>query len=92
MRGAHKNMYFVYILRSLKDGGFYVGCTSKLGSRLKFHNSGKTQSLKNRRPLEVVYVEKYSDAVYAYKREKQIKSYKGGEAFKNLIEKHGEVA
>ena len=80
-------MYFVYILRSLKDNGFYVGCTSNLEKRLSYHNSGKTQSLKNRRPFEIAYVEKYNNAVDAYNREKQIKSYKGGDAFKKLISK-----
>jgi len=78
-------MYYVYILRSLKDNGFYIGCTSDLDRRLYIHNSGKTLSLKNRRPLKVIYVEKYRNPVDAYKREKQIKSYKGGEAFKRLM-------
>jgi putative endonuclease len=79
-------MHYVYILQSLKDNGFYIGCTSDLKERLYIHNSGKTLSLKNRRPLKVVYSEKYENPVDAYKREKQIKSYKGGEAFKILID------
>lgn len=78
-------MYIVYILQSQKDGGFYVGCTTNLPQRIQQHNSGKTLSLKNRRPLGVVYKEEFSDPKIAYQREKQIKSYKGGEAFKNLI-------
>lgn len=36
---------------------------------------------------EVIYVEKYDSIEDAYKREKQIKSYKGGSAFKKLIGK-----
>lgn len=78
-------MYFVYIAKSLKDGGFYIGCTDNLVRRIKEHNSGKTQSLKNRRPLVIVYSEMYNDASEAFKREKQIKSYKGGWAFKKII-------
>lgn len=88
MRGA--KMHFVYILKSAKDGGYYIGCTTDVMRRLKQHNSGKTQSLKNRRPLEIIYEESYSTASEAYAREKQIKSYKGGKAFGNLI--HGGVA
>ena len=65
--------------------GYYIGCTSNIEQRLAEHNKGKTPSLKNRRPLEMVYVEKYDKREDAYKREKQIKSYKGGEAFKKLI-------
>lgn len=79
-------MHFVYILKSLKDKGFYVGCTSNLDKRLSVHNSGKTKSLKSRRPLEIIYFERYNDQKTAYDREKQIKDYRGGEAFKKLIQ------
>jgi len=78
-------MHYVYILKSLKDEGFYVGCTENLEKRIEEHNSGKTLSLKKRRPLEIIYVEKYDKVEDAYNREKQIKSYKGGKAFQNLI-------
>ena len=84
-------MHFVYILKSLKDGGFYIGCTTNLDKRLSIHNSGKAESLKKRRPLEIIYFERYDDQKRAYDRERQIKRYKGGEAFKKLIQL-GEVA
>ncbi|MEK9186245.1 MAG: GIY-YIG nuclease family protein [Patescibacteria group bacterium] len=83
-------MHFVYIAQSLKDLGYYVGCTTDVERRLFEHNSGKTQSLKNRRPLKIVYTEKYNNAEVAYSREKRIKAYKGGEAFQKLI--HGGFA
>lgn len=83
-------MYSVYILKSIKDGGFYIGCTLNLEKRIAEHNRGKTMSLKNCRPLELVYVERYNNSSLAYKREKEIKSYEGGEAFKKLI--NGEFA
>ena len=79
-------MNFVYILKSLKDDGYYIGCTTNLNKRIRAHNSGKTQSLKNRRPLKIIYVEEYKSAEDAYNREKQIKAFKGGEAFKKLLE------
>ncbi len=78
-------MYYVYILKSLKDGGFYVGCTKNIEKRILEHNQGKTLSLKNRRPLVVVYTEKYDNVNSAYAREKEIKSYKGGVLLKKLI-------
>lgn len=84
MRGA-QNMYQVYILKSIADKSYYVGCTQNLEQRLRAHNSGKTKSLRNKRPLEIVYKEDYTDATEAFKREKQIKSYKGGDAFKKLV-------
>ena len=78
--------YFTYILQSKKDGRFYIGSTSDLNRRLHEHNSGKTKSLRFRRPLDVVHVEQYVTRELAESREKQIKSYKGGEAFKKLME------
>lgn len=78
-------MYYVYILKSLKDQGFYVGCTKNIEKRILEHNKGKTISLKNRRPLIVVYSEKHDNVNNAYAREKEIKSYKGGNEFKKII-------
>ena len=78
-------MYYVYVLRSEKDGKFYIGSTSDVNARLDNHNSGKQRSTRHRIPFKIVYTEKYVDKSDAIKREKQIKSYKGGEAFKRLI-------
>ena len=86
---AYKDMYYVYVLKSLKDYSFYIGCTSDLQKRLIAHNAGKTFSLKNRRPLVVVYSERYNSWSEAYDREKQMKSYKGGKAFKKLLKTGG---
>jgi putative endonuclease len=38
--------FFVYAIRSLKDGRIYVGISADPSSRLKQHNSGKTRSTK----------------------------------------------
>ena len=32
-------MYFVYVIRSLKNDSFYIGRTANLSERLNFHNS-----------------------------------------------------
>jgi len=79
------NMYCVYILRSLKDGKYYIGSTSNIESRLINHNSGRQRSTKNRIPFVLVYSENYPKKSMAEKRERQTKSYKGGKVFKRLI-------
>jgi len=79
--------YYVYILQSLKDNKYYIGSSSNIDERLAFHNSGRQRSTKNRAPFVLIYSEELTDKVVALKREKQIKSYKGGEAFKRLIGK-----
>jgi putative endonuclease len=77
--------YYVYILRSLKDGKYYIGSTSDINKRLKYHNAGKQRSTSYRIPFILVYSEKLFSKTEALKREKQIKAFKGGEAFKKLI-------
>jgi putative endonuclease len=58
--------------------------------RLKHHNSGANKSIKRNRPWLLLYKEQFTNNKSAWLREKQIKSYKGGNAFKKLI--HGGVA
>jgi putative endonuclease len=78
--------HFVYILQSLKDGKYYIGETSNVEARLHFHNAGLQRSTKHRRPFKIVLIEAYPDRILALKREKEIKSWKGGIQFKKLIE------
>ncbi|HJW15513.1 MAG TPA: GIY-YIG nuclease family protein [Flavisolibacter sp.] len=77
--------YYVYILKSLKDGKYYIGSTSDVVARLNFHNSGLQRSTKSRIPFVLIYQEELPDKTSALKREKQVKNYKGGEAFKRLL-------
>ena len=84
-------MWFVYILQSQKNNRYYIGCSNNLERRLEEHNKGYNKSTKNNIPYKIIYVEDYSNQQVAYKREKQIKSYKGGEAFKKLISVGGRV-
>ena len=77
--------YFVYILKSLKDGKYYIGSTADVAARLNFHNAGWQRSTKSRIPFILIYQEALRDKAAALKREKQIKNYKGGEAFKRLL-------
>ena len=77
--------HFVYVLQSLKDRKYYIGETTNVENRLLFHNSGQQRSTKSRIPFVIVLVEQYENRELALKREKQIKNWKGGNAFKSLI-------
>ena len=77
--------YYVYILQSLKDEKYYIGSTSDILSRLNFHNAGLQRSTRNRVPFRLILVEEYATKENALMREKQIKSWKGGNAFRKLI-------
>lgn len=80
-------MYFVYILQSKKVNRYYIGYTNDLNKRLNDHNIGKVRSTKTYRSWNIIYTEEFQNKNEAYKREIQIKSYKGGEAFKRLLKK-----
>lgn len=78
-------MYVVYILKSKKTDKFYIGQTNNLEARLKRHNNGNNKSTKAGIPWSVVYHESCPTRSEAFRREQQIKSYKGGVAFKKLV-------
>jgi len=66
-------MYYLYILKSLKDKGYYIGITDNTIDRLKKHNQGKVRSTKSRTPFTLKYTEKYNTKTEARKREIQLK-------------------
>lgn len=77
--------YIVYILKSQRTDRYYVGVTTDLYKRLRRHNNGQNVSTRLGRPWRLVYSEEYPDKKLAWSREKQIKRYKSGDAFKNLV-------
>ena len=77
--------HWVYILQSEKDHKYYIGSTSNVEKRLLYHNKGLQRSTKHRIPFKLIYTEELPDKTLALKREKQIKNYKGGNAFKKLV-------
>jgi predicted GIY-YIG superfamily endonuclease len=56
-----------------------------MAKRLDKHSRGETKSMKNRGEFELIYVEECSSRAEAMRREKEIKRYKGGVAFKKLL-------
>jgi putative endonuclease len=78
-------MYIAYIIKSLKVNRYYIGSTENIERRLSYHNSGKVKSTKAYKPWKIVYTERFETKSDALKREKQIKPYKSGDAFKKLL-------
>lgn len=80
-------MVNLYILKN-NSGKYYVGITSlALKNRLRKHNVGEVNSTKIYRPWQIIYSEVYNNWELTRKREKQIKSWHGGNAFKKLVAK-----
>ncbi len=78
-------MYYVYILQNTLSGRHYIGSTNDLARRIAEHNRGQTTSTRQRGSWQVRFSEKYVLKKDAVHRERQIKAYKGGHAFKNLL-------
>lgn len=67
-------MFYVYIVECA-DKTLYCGYTNSLDSRIEEHNTGKNGAkyTKTRRPVRLVYSEKFETKSEAMKREYQIK-------------------
>jgi len=78
-------MYYVYVLRSLKDNLFYTGFTTDLDRRISEHNSKQQISTKNRIPFQLIYYEWCLNKEDAIVREKYLKSGMGKKYIKNRI-------
>lgn len=78
-------MFYVYVLKSGKDGKLYIGSTANLKLRFQEHTHGKVKSTSYRRPLELIYYEAYKNENTARKREKQLKSGKVHMALKKRL-------
>ena len=78
-------MFYLYIIQSQKDGKLYTGFTSSIEKRIRAHNQGEVRSTRNRRPFKLVYQEKYESKSEALKREKFLKSFKGGKTVKSKL-------
>ncbi len=77
-------MYYVYVLKSLVDGSYYKGRTNEINRRLKEHASGKTQSVRVKRPLKLVHVEVVDTIDEAKRLEIYFKSGFGREIIKEI--------
>jgi len=78
-------MYYVYILISLKDSKTYVGYTKDLNRRFKEHNCGTVKATKYRRPLQILFSEKFLTAKEAKNKELWWKSSSGRKKLKDFF-------
>ena len=77
--------HYVYVLRSQRDGQFYVGFTRDLQARLGAHNAGQVPSTSKRAPLELVYWEGCLSQADATRREKYLKTAWGKRYIKSRL-------
>ena len=78
-------MYWVYILKSLKDNGYYTGSTGKLDDRIKRHMQGRSKATKSRRPLRLIFKKSFAIKNEALKLERKIKQHKSKKYIEKII-------
>ena len=70
-------MFYLYLLHSTKDDGFYIDFSTDLKRRLSERNRGGSFATKSRGPWKLIYYEAYSEREDAEGREKFLKSGAG---------------
>jgi putative endonuclease len=78
-------MFYVYVLFSLKSGIKYVGMTENIERRLKEHNAGKSKFTKGHTPWELKYFEVCNSRQEARVKEKYFKSGIGREYINKIM-------
>jgi putative endonuclease len=81
-------MYYVYVLRSLKDGNFYVGYTHDLRKRVSQHKAGEVISTKWRVPFSLIYYEACRNKTDALHREIYLKTAYGKRYLKKRLKNY----
>ena len=78
-------MYYVYILRSIKDKKLYIGKTNDLKKRYKLHIKGQVKATKYRLPLELIFYESFKNKTDANRDELFFKSGYGREIIQDKL-------
>ncbi len=69
-------MFYVYILR-LVDKSLYIGYSTNLKDRIRYHGDGKVESTKNLRPIKLEFYAAFKEKTKAVRFEKYLKSSSG---------------
>ena len=72
-----KRVFYVYLLHSEKDHGFYIGYSTDLKRRMAEHIQGASFATKSRGPWRLIYYEAYVEREDAEGRERFLKSGAG---------------
>nr|KKS46742.1 MAG: hypothetical protein UV11_C0025G0014 [Candidatus Giovannonibacteria bacterium GW2011_GWF2_42_19] len=80
-------MFYTYVLKSMKNGNWYTGCTNDLRKRFNEHNKGRSIYTKGRSPFESIYYEACLNLEDAKSRELYLKTGMGKRYIKNRLKR-----
>ena len=78
-------MWYVYLLESVKNKSWYIGCSNDLKKRIIEHNSGKSKYTKDLAPWKLLYYEAGISREKAFQREIYLKSGYGRRYLKKRL-------
>lgn len=78
-------IYKVYILYSAEMDRYYVGYASNIEDRMQKHLSNHNGYTSKAKDWVIVYKENFDTKAEAYKRERQIKSWKSRKKIEELV-------
>ena len=78
-------MHYVYVLRSAREDGLYIGYSANLRRRFMQHSEGTARATAHRRPWTLIYYEAYLDPTDALGRERHLKSGAGRRFLKTQL-------
>ena len=78
--------YYIYVLKSKRKEFIYVGFTSDLRRRFKEHNNKEELSTKHYAPFDLVFYEAYRSKKDAERRERYLKTTKGKQTLRTMLE------
>ncbi len=76
---------WLYVLKSKRNGRYYIGHTTNLAQRLAAHEKGQVASTRHLRPCVLVYSEEHPDPTSARRREWYLKSLKSRKVIQELV-------
>ncbi len=79
-------MYYLYILRSLKNKKLYIGSSPDVKARLKSHNDGENKATKPNIPYELIFYSGFISKEDAISTEQYFKTSAGWKRIHKMLE------
>jgi putative endonuclease len=85
-KSSRPDLFYIYIIRSLRTQRYYVGSTQNVEHRLREHNAGKSSSTRAGVPWKLIHTEIFETRSEALQCEGKIKA-RGISRYLNDIER-----
>jgi putative endonuclease len=76
---------FVYILKTLDSGRFYIGSTTDINRRLHQHKMGRVRATRQLQPIKLELSQEYGNIHLARKVEYRLKRFKRKDFIEKII-------